>query len=73
MPAKEWRVVPPIWNAATPVLAVMNVCSGGKTPENSIINKNVKQVDFSFLLENSLQEITIELIRKSLVMYTSVH
>ena len=31
MPAKEWRVVPPIWKAATPVLAVTKVWSGGRT------------------------------------------
>ena len=33
-PAKVWRVVPPIWKAATPVLAVIKVCSGGSTPKN---------------------------------------
>ena len=30
IPAKLWSVVPPIWNAATPVLAVATVDSGGK-------------------------------------------
>lgn len=31
-PAKECRVVPPMWQAATPVLAVANVWSGGREP-----------------------------------------
>lgn len=33
LPANACRVVPPIWQAATPVLAVANVCCGGKVPK----------------------------------------
>jgi hypothetical protein len=36
LPAKACRVVPPIWQAATPVLAVANVCCGGNIPETYI-------------------------------------
>ena len=32
IPAKEWRVVPAITEAAAPVLAVATVTSGGKAP-----------------------------------------
>ena len=33
VPAKACSVVPPMWQAATPVLAVANVCCGGRAPE----------------------------------------
>jgi len=32
LPANEWSVTPPMWQAATPVLAVATVTSGGKAP-----------------------------------------
>lgn len=32
LPAKAWRVVPPMWQAATPVLAVATVPVGGSEP-----------------------------------------
>ena len=61
IPAKACNVVPPMWQAATPVLAVAKVCCGGSDPVKKYINRPVQVCVKNNIQRNieNMDEITV--------------